>query len=240
MARLAGTRVLLTGASRGIGRATAAALATEGAELVLVARGAAALEAVARELGAGAIAGDVSDARFVSELLARLRTRWGDLPDVLINNAGVFAILPVADTPVEEFDRHLAVNLRGPFLLIRACLGRMVERGSGHIVNVGSVAGRQGFWGNAAYCASKFGLRGLHEVVAAETQGTGVRCTWIEPSAVDTPLWDAVATRGGPPIPERSEMLRPEEVAAAIVYALLRPPGTAHVEIQLRGRCTSD
>lgn len=237
MSQLAGTRVLLTGASRGIGRATAAALAAEGADLVLVARGAQALEAVAREVGAHSVAGDVSDDRFVSDCIAHVRARWGDVPDVLINNAGVFALALFGETPVEAFDRHLAVNLRGPFLLIRACLPGMLRRGSGHIVNVGSVAARRGPPGNAAYSASKFGLRGLHEVLAAEIAGTGVRCTWIEPSAVDTRVWDALDPPRGIALPRREEMLRAEEVAQAIVHALTGPAGM--VEIRLRGRCTS-
>jgi hypothetical protein len=96
---------------------------------------------------------------------------------------------------VEAFDRMIAVNLRAAFLLMRAFVPGMLARGRGHIVTIGSVAGRQAFPSNGAYSASKFGVRGLHAVLAAELRGTGVRATFVEPAATDTPLWDASTAR---------------------------------------------
>jgi NADP-dependent 3-hydroxy acid dehydrogenase YdfG len=120
----------------------------------------------------------------------------------------------------------LATNLRGPFLLIRAFLPPMLARGAGHIVSIGSIAGRRAFPSNGAYSASKFGLRGLHGVLDAELQGTGVRATLIEPAATDTALWAEVDRDAHPELPERSAMLSPEAVADAVLYVLTRPAQT--------------
>jgi NADP-dependent 3-hydroxy acid dehydrogenase YdfG len=106
----------------------------------------------------------------------------------------------------------------------------MLARGSGHVVNVSSIAGRLAFPGNAAYSASKFGLRGMHEVLAAELRGTGVRATLIEPAATDTPLWDALQPDDRPDLPSRTSMLNVEDVARAIVYAVEQPAG---IEVSL-------
>src|SRR5690606_29080118 len=110
------------------------------------------------------------------------------------------------------------------FLVIRALLPAMRERGEGLIVNVGSVAGRRALAGNGAYGASKFGLRGLHEVLVEEIRGTGVRATLVEPAATDTPLWDPLDPDTDPNLPGRADMLRPEDVAEAVVFVATRPP----------------
>jgi NAD(P)-dependent dehydrogenase (short-subunit alcohol dehydrogenase family) len=147
-------------------------------------------------------------------------------PDILVNAAGAFGLAPVSETSVASFDRMLATNLRGPFLLIRALLPRMLARGSGHIVSIGSVAGRQAWPGNGAYSASKFGLRGLHAVLDTELKGTGVRATLVEPAATDTPLWDAVDRQQNPGLPAPGAMLQPQAVADAVLYVLTRPVET--------------
>ncbi|MBA2669368.1 MAG: SDR family oxidoreductase, partial [Gemmatimonadetes bacterium] len=134
----------------------------------------------------------------------------------------------ISETEPESFDRQIAVNLRAPFLLMRAFLPRMLERGSGHIINIGSVAGRSAFPGNGAYSASKFGLRGLHEVLCEELRGTRVRATLLEPSATDTSLWDELDPDNRDDLPSRASMMRPEDVARAVFFALAQPP-----EIQL-------
>jgi NADP-dependent 3-hydroxy acid dehydrogenase YdfG len=120
------------------------------------------------------------------------------------------------------------VNLRGPFLLVRAFLPLMLRRRAGHLIHVGSVAGRVAFPENGAYSASKFGLRGLHEVLLQEIRGTGVRATLVEPAATDTSLWDAVDAQGKPGLPARESMLRPEDVARVVVFAAGQP---RHVQI---------
>jgi NADP-dependent 3-hydroxy acid dehydrogenase YdfG len=124
---------------------------------------------------------------------------------------------------VRAFDDHMAVNLRGTFLVVRALLPAMLGRGDGLFVNVGSVAGRRAFAGNASYSASKFGVRGFHEVLLEEIRGTGVRATLLEPAATDTPLWDVVNRAASPGLPERSAMLDPDDVAEAVLFVATRP-----------------
>lgn len=211
---------LLTGASRGIGRALALRLAAEGVRLVLSARSSAALEAVAEETGAVAIPADLADPEGPDALAAAARERLGGTPDLVLNVAGVFRLAPVAETDPEALDRHLAVNLRAPFLLTRAFLPDMLARGSGWVVHLGSVAGRRAFPENGAYSASKYGLRGLHEVLRLELEGSGVRTLLVEPPAVDTGAWDPLESRLGADLPPREEMLRADEVAGAILSAL--------------------
>jgi NAD(P)-dependent dehydrogenase (short-subunit alcohol dehydrogenase family) len=225
---LAGRTALVTGASRGIGRAVASALVGAGAWVGMVARTGGVLADAAREAGGHAIPGDVSTvegahaiATYVSELL-------GDAPDLVVNCAGAFGLARLAETDPVDFDRMLAVNLRGPFLLVRAFLPAMLRRGSGHVISVGSVAGRVAFAENGAYSASKFGLRGLHEVLLQEVRGTGVKATLVEPAATDTPLWDPLDPDARPDLPDRAAMLRPEDVARVVVFAASLP---RHVQI---------
>jgi len=222
---LSGRTALVTGASRGIGRAVAARFREAGAWVAMVARGEAALRAAADELGGHAVPADVSDPASVNRLVAYLaEVLEGEAPDILVNAAGVFELAPVAETDPASFDRHLAVNLRAPFLLIRAFLPAMLARGSGHVVTIGSVAGRRAFPHNGAYAASKFGVRGLHEVLDEELRGTGVRSTLVEPAATDTPLWDAIDYARHPGLPPREAMLPADAVADAVLFAVTRPP----------------
>ncbi len=224
-APLTGTSALVTGASRGIGAAVARRLAAAGASVHLVARGAAELERLAAELGGRAWPADLEDFAGLAKALDRLGGALGGAPDLIVNAAGAFGLAPLADTPVDLFDRMLATNLRGPFLMIRAFLPRMLARGSGTIVSVGSVAGHRAFPSNGAYSASKFGLRGLHEVLSEELRGTGVRATLVEPGATDTPLWDPFDPDHRPDLPNRADMLSPDDVAEAVLFAATRPAG---------------
>jgi NADP-dependent 3-hydroxy acid dehydrogenase YdfG len=205
--------------------------------LFLTARRAEALGQLAEGLGAEALAGDLTDGSFLEALRAWVGEACG-VPDVVINNAGAFELAPVAATDPAVFERVLAVNLRAPFELIRAWLPEMVARGSGHLVTVGSVVGRRAFPGNAAYAASKFGLRGLHEVLVEELRGTGVRATWVEPSAVNTPLWDRFDPDSRQDLPSRAEMLDPEAVAEAVHFVLVQPETVGVEEIVIRSNPT--
>ena len=218
-----GQVALITGGSRGIGEAVARRLAAEGASVWLLARSEGRLEGLAEELDAHALPADVTDEAAVQEAVERLVSEAGRPPDLVVNAAGTFDLALLPETPVETLDRNLAVNLRGAFLVVRAVLPGMLERGRGRLVNVGSVAGRRGFPENSAYSASKFGLRGLHEVLLAEIRGTGVTATLLEPAAVDTPLWDPLAPEDDPGLPDRAEMLRPEDVAEAVRFLATRP-----------------
>jgi NAD(P)-dependent dehydrogenase (short-subunit alcohol dehydrogenase family) len=231
---LQGRTVLVTGASRGIGLACARLLAEQGAWVGMVARSRAPLAEAAAEFGGHAIPADLSAPTAVHTIATYLDEVLGGSPDVVVNAAGVFSLAPLARTDPAEFERHLAVNLQSPFLLVRAFLPRMLERRSGHIVNIGSVAGRVAMAGNASYSASKFGLRGLHEVLSEEIRGTGVRATLIEPAATDTPLWDPLDPDARADLPSRSQMLRPEDVARAVLFAVSQPEGVEVSVLALR------
>jgi 3-oxoacyl-[acyl-carrier protein] reductase len=208
--------VFITGAGRGIGRALAHAFAAEGANVALLGRTKKNLEKVQKELkplGVKTIVlpGDVSDEGTVSRCVAAAEQQLGPI-DVLVNNAGIFASGPVERIDALVFDRVLAVNLRGPFLASRAVLPGMKSRRRGHIVNIASTAGRRGFPGGAAYCASKFGLAGLTEAMRYDVRSFDVRVTCVFPSTVATDL-----VRD--PLKGFDEMkaIHPEDVARAIV-----------------------
>lgn len=216
---------VVTGASRGIGRAVAVALARRGVRVALLARRREALEALAAETDGWAIPCDVTDPEALSAAAAEVEERAGRAPDLLVASAGVFHLAPVEETAGDVLDLNLDVNLRGSVLTVRAFLPALKARGQGTIVQVGSVAGRRAFPGNAAYSASKFGVRGFHEVLLEELRGTGVRATLLEPAATDTPIWDALEPDADPDLPDRSGMLRPSDVAEAVLFAASRPDG---------------
>ncbi|MDX1645510.1 MAG: SDR family oxidoreductase [Longimicrobiales bacterium] len=243
---LAGRTALVTGASRGIGKATVLRLTEAGARVWALARSGDALAALEREATqeaardpraeSGSVESmicDVRDDAAVWLALDDLVERVGAPPDIVVNSAGVFGIARLPEETVNAFDAHLAVNLRAPFLVLRALLPGMLERGSGIVVNIGSVAGRKAFPGNAAYSASKFGLRGLHEVLVEELSGTGVRATLVEPSATDTKLWDRLDPDEDPDLPSRHEMLEAAQVADAVHFAVTRPPGVLVPKLRL-------
>jgi NADP-dependent 3-hydroxy acid dehydrogenase YdfG len=165
------------------------------------------------------------------EDIDRLVRQIGSAPDFLINMAGMFNLARIEDTHPQMFDAMLALNVGAPFRLIRAFLPAMRERGSGHIVNVGSIADHVAFAENAAYSASKYAVRGLHEVVREELRGSPVRATLISPAAVNTSLWDHIDARPG--LPPRSGMLSPLAVIDAILFALRQSPGVSIDEIRL-------
>ncbi|MGZ5429060.1 MAG: SDR family NAD(P)-dependent oxidoreductase [Thermoanaerobaculia bacterium] len=213
---LEGRVVLITGAGRGIGRALAHAFAAAGAKVALLGKTKKNLLEVQKELkDSGAptvvLAADVSDEGVVSRAVAAAEQELGPV-DVLVNNAGVFALAPVEKMDALVFDRMLAVNLRGPFLMSRAVLPGMKSRKRGHIVNISSTAGRRGFAGGGAYCASKFGLAGLTEAMRYEARASNVRVTCVYPSTVNT---DLVKRAGMDLAPERA--IQPEDVAHAVV-----------------------
>ena len=219
-----GKTALVTGASRGIGLAVARALLAEGAWVGMVARGADALAHAATELGGHAIPADVSTPEGVHTLATYVGELLGDAPDLIVAAAGTFSLARLDQASPEDFERQIAANLRGPFLLVRAFLPAMLRRRAGHVIHIGSVAGRVAFPENGAYSASKFGLRGLHEVLLQEIRGTGVRATLVEPAATDTPLWDPIDPDARADLPSRASMLRPEDVARAVLFAAQQPP----------------
>lgn len=219
---------LVTGASRGIGLAVADALRGTGMHVVRLARS---LRDASGE-GLTDLHCDVTNPADVDSCLGRLLAAHG-VPDVVVNNAGIFIIKPLADTTLADFATTVTTNLTAPFLVARVLVPRMVERGSGHVVTIGSISDYIGFPGSTAYAASKFGLRGMHEVIRAEAGKSGVRTTLISPGPVDTEIWDAVDPDSKPGFTKRKDMMRPEDVAAAVVYAVTQPERVDVTEIRL-------
>ena len=225
---LEGRLALVTGASRGIGLAIARALGAAGAHVVRLARSLAD-RSTDRETD---VRCDLTDPRQVDRAVARLFDTRG-VPDLVINNAGLFFVKPLADTSAEEFARTVAVNLAGPFAIVHAALPRMVERGSGHFVTIGSIADHVGLPGSGAYAASKFGIRGLHEVLAAELAGTGVRASLVSPGPVDTEMWDEVDPDSRPGFTKRADMMKAEDVAEAVLFVVTRSKRAHVTELRL-------
>ncbi len=223
---------LVTGAGRGIGRAVALAFAREGAAVALAARTTSELEAVAAQIKSRAgralvVPTDVTREASVGALVEQV---LGDFKrvDILVTAAGVATFAPLVDTKTEEWDRMLAVNLRGVFLACRTVLPAMMRQRRGTIINIVSIAAKRAIPGNAAYAASKHAVLGLTQVLAEEMRAHGVRVGALCPGAVDTPLWDGV-----PKPPDRSRMLRPEDVAEAALLMASLPPGASLEDLTL-------
>lgn len=232
---LAGRTAIVTGASRGIGLAIASALVAAGARVAMLARGREMLTARAANLGSAALAipCDVADPNSVTPAVDAAGRAFGGTPDVLVNNAGLFMIAPLAHTEPSRLVALVHANLIGPFLLVRAVVPGMQSRGSGHVITIGSVADRTILPGNAAYAATKFGARAMHEVLRAETRGSGVRTTLVSPGATDTPMWDALDPDNTPAFTPRASMLRADAVADAVMFALTRPRAVNIDELRL-------
>ena len=224
MTPLAGRLAVVTGASRGIGLATAEALRSAGARVIRVARSLAAGTAQ----GFVDLACDVSLPDSVARLGEKVLAELG-VPDILVNNAGTFDRIPFEQASVDEFSRQLQVNLVGAFAVARAFVPAMHRAGQGLVVSVGSVADSTGFPFNSVYAASKYGLRGLHEALLAEYRDTGVRFSLVSPGPTDTSIWDPVAATGTSSVRPRDRMLKPADVAEAILFVATRP---GHVNIE--------
>jgi short-subunit dehydrogenase len=236
---LRGRSAVITGASRGIGQECARALHTAGARLVLLGRDVGAMTDLGKNLGKPdgqpitTFAADLAEPDVVQRVLAKVRAHLGGVPDILVNNAGQFFVKPVEETSVEEFQRMLAVNLTSQFALIHEFLPGMRTRGSGHIVTIGSIADHRAFPENSAYSASKYGVRGLHEVLREELRNSGVRATLVSPAPVDTPIWDAVQPEKRKGHTPRAMMLDAAAVADAVLYAVTRPDTTNIDELRM-------
>lgn len=208
---------LVTGATGGIGAAVARRLAADGFRVFVGGRRVEALNRLAAEIGGVALPFDVTVEIDVAVARGVVESGGARL-DVLVNAAGVFDLAPVVETREVILRRNLGVNLAGVVNVTRAFLPGMLEAASGLVVNVGSVAGWRAFPDNAAYSASKYGLRGFHDVLLEELRGTGVRTCLLEPGAVDTALWDPLDPDSAPHLPDRAQMLRPEDVAHIVGF----------------------
>jgi NAD(P)-dependent dehydrogenase (short-subunit alcohol dehydrogenase family) len=191
--KLADKVAMITGGGRGIGKAVALAYAREGAKLAICARSAAELDKTAvevRALGAEclAVSADVSDEDSAAAFVKEVEKHYGRI-DALVNNAGVMTRpAPVAEYDVKKWDYTIAVNLRGPFLMVKAVLPIMLRQGGGSIINVSSMIGRGAYANFAAYAASKWGLEGLTQTLAAEVASRKVRVNSVEPGYVATKM----------------------------------------------------
>ena len=232
---LRGLAAVITGASRGIGLECARALHGAGAHVILIARSADALTNAVRELGdrASAIPCDLSDLDSVRSGMTEIYGVLDEGPDILVNNAARFFLARVEHTLPDDLERVLTVNLVAPFAFIHEFLTDMKSRRRGHIVTIGSIADRQAFPQNAAYAASKYGVRGLHEVLRKELRGSGVRASLISPGPTDTAIWDEVNPDSRPGFTPRAEMLRATAVADAVRFVVTRPDDVNIDELRL-------
>lgn len=229
---LQGQVAIVTGAGRGIGHAVATALAREGATVVLAARTRQQLAATAaaiRDSGGAALAipTDVTQDAAVEAMVEQAIAELGRV-DILVTAAGGASFGPVVGTKPADWDPILAVNLRAVMVCCRAVLPVMIRQRRGTIINVASVAAQRPIPGAAVYTATKAGVVGFSRVLAEELRAEGVRVGVLVPGAVDTPLWDTI-----PNSPDRSRMLRPEDVARAAVLMASLPPGAALEELTL-------
>lgn len=228
---LRGRVALITGATQGIGLATARALAAEGCDLVLCGRDRKRLANAGRELaGRGicvvVISCDVRDQKSVEQMASEVRKSFARL-DILINSAGISnAFRPVAELDVEEWNDVLATNLTGTFLVTRAALP-LISRG-GSILNVLSMSSKRAFPNLAAYNASKFGALGFTNTLREELRSEGIRVIAVLPGATDTAIWDTLW-----PEAPRHKMMRVETVAQAIVATLKLPAESTVEELDL-------
>jgi len=213
---MAPIRIFVTGGGRGIGRAIALRFAREGAHVVVGARSSDELDAVVAEIEAAGGKGfaaqmNLRDHGSIEAGVYRAVEDLGGAIDVLVNNAGIFDSKPFEDLTTADWERFIEVNLLGPVLVTQESLPALKESDRGHIFNISSTAGRQGFPGSSAYSATKFGLRGFGEGLREDLREQGIRVSTVYPGATDTTIFDKV-----PGDWDRSAMNKPEDVAEVL------------------------
>jgi len=230
--RLKDKVALVTGAASGIGRATAALFGREGAKVMCADLDAEGAEQVARQIAdsggeAASVQADVSVAADVERMVRATVERWGRL-DVLVNNAGIYFILPLTQVPEEEWDRLIDINLKGVYLGCKYAIPQMVSQGKGVIVNTASIAGLRGAANWTTYCASKGGVVQLTKALAMELARLNIRVNCVCPGIIDTGMFDQAVSMSGADKGELAASIgqahpmgrigQPEEVAAAILF----------------------
>ena len=227
MTSLQGKAALVTGASRGIGRAVAHSLAEAGVDLGLASRS-------GDDLGLDGVVArpcDVREPDQVEAVVSATVEKFGRL-DILVANAGVGAYGPFLDLPPDQLEEMVDVNVKGTLYAVRAALPHLLESGEADIVTVASEAGRRGLPFEAVYCASKFAQVGFTRALDHELREHGVRCTNVCPGGVST---DFAMGRGRTPeMPELAGMMRPEDVAEVVVFVLTRPRSHRILETAFR------
>ena len=224
---------IVTGASRGVGRAISVALAEEGSAVVLAARSVAKLrETAERVKSAGAtaeiVAGDLSKEDSVRQLIELTRERFGRL-DILVNNAGVTHSAALEQTSTADWDRLFAVNTRAPFILCREALGLLREAESAHIINICSIVGVKCYPLQSAYTASKHAMRGMTKSLAEELRGTRIRVHLICPGGIDTDMIGEIR-----PDIKREDLMQPEEIAELVLYLVTHEGNAVIDELRIR------
>lgn len=227
-------RALITGASSGIGKATALAFAKAGLDIALVSRSKEKLEAVAAAIKhtgveAKAYAIDLADVSQVEAEIQAVANDFGDI-DILVNNAGMAYTATLSETPLADWQQVINLNLTSVFQCIQGILPGMRDRGTGTIINVVSIAAKQAFPNWGAYSVSKAGLAALSQTLAQEERAYGIRVTAIFPGAVNTELWDTETVHADF---DRSKMLTPEIVAQSILHTALLPQQAVIDELTL-------
>lgn len=224
---------LITGAGKGIGRATAEKLATEGYRVALYTRTAGDLESLKNELGLAddAVAlfpGDVGDEVAVAACVRDVLDRWGRI-DLLVNNAGYAVTAPIQDLTIEDWDGMMSANLRGTFLFTKFVLPAMIKQKDGIIINIASIAGKTGFERGTGYAASKHGVMGFTDSLWREVRQHNIRVCAICPGSVDTHFFGRDTGEK-----EQEHMMRAEDVAEAVCYVARQPDRLFVKEIELR------
>ena len=239
---LSGKVALVTGASSGIGAATAVALAEAGAAVAVGARRRDRLDALAGRLRDGAATVlaldlDVTDERSCAAAVRRTREELGGL-DVLVNNAGVMLLGTIVGADPEDWRRMLSTNVLGVMYMTHAAIDGMVEQGSGDIVNLSSVAGRVARKGAGVYNASKWAVNAFSESLRQEVTARGVRISLVEPGAVTTELTDHITQPDAKAASEQMytsmRSLEAEDIARAVLYMVTQPPHVAVNEVLVR------
>lgn len=231
--RLADKVAIVTGASRGIGRAISVALAGEGAAVVLAGRDEAALDATASEVTAAGgraqiVVTELAEEASIKNLVKVTAERLGRL-DILVNNAGITHSAALEATRTEDLDRCWQVNARGPFLLCREALPHLKQADKGHIINISSVVGVKGYRLQSAYTASKHALRGMSISLAEELRGSSVRVHVICPGGVDTEMVDQVR-----PDIAKEDLIGPGEIAELVLYLVTHQGNAILDELHVR------
>jgi 3-oxoacyl-[acyl-carrier protein] reductase len=227
MSKLQGRVALVTGASRGIGAATARALAATGAQVALASRSGD-NPGVA---GALAQACDVRDPSSLDAMVRATVERFGKL-DILVVNAGVGAYGPFLELPADDLEEMIEVNVKGALYAVRAALPELLKSDAADIVTIASEAGRRGLPYEVAYCASKFAQVGMTSALDHELRERGVRCTSICPGGVATDF--AMGHGRTPEMPQLAGMMSPEDVAEAVMFVLTRPRNHRILEVAFR------
>jgi NAD(P)-dependent dehydrogenase (short-subunit alcohol dehydrogenase family) len=234
MESLAGKVAMVTGGTRGIGRAIVERLIREGAQVAFSGRTRESVDTAVRELAGrpGRFCGhaaDVTDPAQVRNFFEAVDRAFGGL-DVLVNNAGAGVFRKVGEMSIEDWRRNIDLNLNAAFYCSREALDRFRTRGGGFIVNVSSLAGKNPFSGGAGYNASKFGLNAFSEALLLDHRHDNVRVCYVMPGSVDTGFSGVPANRSG----DRSWMIAPEDVAEVVAMVLCMPPRTMVSRVEMR------